>query len=57
MAQVLDETLNAVEVLQKPSPKVLTGKLPSFVALSRQASSLPSKVHLAEHISGQPESS
>jgi len=51
MAQVLDETLNAVEVLQKPSPKGLTGKLPSVVALSRQATSL------AEHFSGQPESS
>ena len=57
MAQVLDETLNAVEVLQKPSPKGLTGKLPSVVALSRQATSLPSKVRLAEHFSGQPESS
>ena len=51
MAQVLDETLNAVEVLQKPSHKGLTGKLPSVVALSRQATSL------AEHFSGQPESS
>ena len=57
MAQVLDETLNAVEVLQKPSPKGLTGKLPSFVALSRQATSLPSKERLAEHFSGLPESS
>ena len=55
MAQVLDETLNAVEALQKPSPKGLTGKLPNFVALSRQATSLPSKVRLAEQFSGQPE--
>ena len=57
MAQVLDEALNAVEELQKASPSGLTGKLPGFVALSRQATSLPSKVRLAEHISGQPESS
>ena len=57
MAQVLDETLNAVEVLQKQSPAGLTGNMPSFVALSRQATSLPSKVRLAAHFSGQPESS
>ena len=30
MAQVLDETLNAVGVLQKPSP---TGDMPGFVAI------------------------
>ena len=57
MAQALDETLNAVEVLQTPSPTGLTEKLPSFVALSRQATSLPSKARLAEQFSGLPESS
>ena len=57
MAQALDEALNAVEVRQKPSPKGLTGKLLSFVAPSRQATSQPSKARLAEHFSGQPESS
>ena len=56
MAQVLNESLNEVEALQKPSPGGQTGNMLSFVALSRRATSLTSKARLNEHVSCQPES-
>ena len=49
--QVLDEALNEVEALQKPSSAEQTGNTLNFVALSRRLTNLPSDVRLSERVS------